>query len=334
MKFAEDLSLSEEIECGEIHFDRETMIRFAREFDPQPFHLTDSAVQGTFFSSLSASGLHVAAASLSCALNGPFRAMSYLGSPGASELRMYQPVYAGTTLRVFQKFTSVDLPDEWPGVAFVTGERRAVAEDGSLVMACADTSWFAARRCDTSIDLGRLSNWGGAMPGLSAMQPIQVAKREPQLPEPGRRLWFEDFSIGRTFLSDWFGVRETALQWFHAKFDGRTANTCPGSRLCQDLTNRWTSPGVVARQLVETLWDLSEMAGGGSLLGLRWSSEVRAGDALRLQATIVEARPLKSRKDVGLVSISVACMNQREETIGQLQVMAFIRKDATARVAV
>jgi acyl dehydratase len=40
---------------------RENMIEFARNHDPQSFHLSESAAEGSFFEGLAASGWHTAA---------------------------------------------------------------------------------------------------------------------------------------------------------------------------------------------------------------------------------------------------------------------------------
>ena len=40
------------------------IIAFAREYDPQPFHLDEEAAKGTFFGGLAASGWHTAAISM------------------------------------------------------------------------------------------------------------------------------------------------------------------------------------------------------------------------------------------------------------------------------
>ncbi|MGH8467166.1 MAG: MaoC family dehydratase, partial [Pseudomonas sp.] len=41
--------------------DAEQIIRFAREFDPQPFHLDETLAKDTFFEGLAASGWHTSA---------------------------------------------------------------------------------------------------------------------------------------------------------------------------------------------------------------------------------------------------------------------------------
>ena len=46
--------------------DHDAVIDFAREFDPQPFHLSEETAQGSVFGRLCASGWHTAAAWMKC----------------------------------------------------------------------------------------------------------------------------------------------------------------------------------------------------------------------------------------------------------------------------
>jgi len=57
--YLEDLHVGLRFECGTHALDADQIKRFAREFDPQPFHLDDEAARGTFFGGLAASGWHI-----------------------------------------------------------------------------------------------------------------------------------------------------------------------------------------------------------------------------------------------------------------------------------
>lgn len=53
MKLAELSPIGERVTLDTLHFSAEDIIRFARDFDPQPFHL-DAEAARTAFSALSA----------------------------------------------------------------------------------------------------------------------------------------------------------------------------------------------------------------------------------------------------------------------------------------
>jgi acyl dehydratase len=54
--YLEDLYVGQQFTSGTYRMDEERIKAFAAEFDPQPFHLDDTAAQGIVFGGLSASG--------------------------------------------------------------------------------------------------------------------------------------------------------------------------------------------------------------------------------------------------------------------------------------
>jgi len=79
---------------------KEEILRFAEEFDPQPFHLDDEAARDTVLNGLAASGWHTAAISMRLAITAkPFGAHPLFGA-GVDELRWMLPVRPGDTLRL------------------------------------------------------------------------------------------------------------------------------------------------------------------------------------------------------------------------------------------
>ena len=87
-------------ELGGRKVTREEIVAFAREFDPQPFHLDDEAARRTPFGGLIASGWHTAAIVQRLVVDGFVNASASLGSPGVDELRWLKPVRPGDELAV------------------------------------------------------------------------------------------------------------------------------------------------------------------------------------------------------------------------------------------
>ncbi len=71
---------------------REDIVRFAREWDPQPFHLDESEARKTHFGGLVASGWHTACLSMRIAVDGLLEGSTSMGSPGLEELKWLRPV--------------------------------------------------------------------------------------------------------------------------------------------------------------------------------------------------------------------------------------------------
>jgi len=98
--YLEDLHVGDRFGSKTIDVTREEIIAFARDFDPQPFHLDAGAAEESVFKGLVASGWHTAAMSMKLFVTGELRLAG--GSVGLSvdELRWPQPVRPGDTLRL------------------------------------------------------------------------------------------------------------------------------------------------------------------------------------------------------------------------------------------
>ncbi len=59
--YLDDLKPGDRFETGEHALDAAQIVAFAKQFDPQPFHLDDELAKRTFFRGLAASGWHTAA---------------------------------------------------------------------------------------------------------------------------------------------------------------------------------------------------------------------------------------------------------------------------------
>ena len=79
---------------------KEDILRFAAEFDPQPFHLDEEAAENTILNGLAASGWHTAAIAMRLAITArPFGPHPLFGA-GVDELRWMKPVRPGDTLHL------------------------------------------------------------------------------------------------------------------------------------------------------------------------------------------------------------------------------------------
>jgi len=96
----EDWIVGERLETGSIEITREKALAFAREYDPQAFHLDDGAAAASMFGRLAISGWQTAAYAMRLIVeSGMFPAHGGVGL-GIDELRWLKPVYPGDVLRV------------------------------------------------------------------------------------------------------------------------------------------------------------------------------------------------------------------------------------------
>jgi acyl dehydratase len=87
-------------DCGSVSVDQTEIVSFARQFDPQPFHVDPVAAAGGPFGGLIASGWHTAGLVMRLIVDNYISAASSLGAAGLDELRWPNPVRPGDTLRV------------------------------------------------------------------------------------------------------------------------------------------------------------------------------------------------------------------------------------------
>jgi acyl dehydratase len=94
----EDFPVGEVIEYGSYLVSAQEILGFAREFDPQPFHLSEEAAKASLLGRLSASGWHVCAIIMRMMVDGYYGRTASMGSTGIDEMKWLKPVYPGDRL--------------------------------------------------------------------------------------------------------------------------------------------------------------------------------------------------------------------------------------------
>ncbi len=98
-RYFEDFRVGEVIELGSRRVSAEEIIAFAREFDPQPFHIDAEAARHSVFGGLVASGWHTASLFMRLVVDGYIgKVASSMGSPGVDKVEWLKPVRPGDRL--------------------------------------------------------------------------------------------------------------------------------------------------------------------------------------------------------------------------------------------
>jgi acyl dehydratase len=105
--YLEDLHVGDRFESDTFEVTEENIIQFAREFDPQAFHLDAKAAEQSVFKGLSASGWHTAAMTMRLFVTGGLRLAGGSVGMGVDELRWPRPVRPGDTLRLETEIVDV-----------------------------------------------------------------------------------------------------------------------------------------------------------------------------------------------------------------------------------
>jgi acyl dehydratase len=123
--FLDDLQPGQRFVSGTHTVDEEQIFRFAREFDPQPFHLDEGAARESVFEGLAASGWHTASLTMRLLVEGgaPI-AGGILGVGG--EITWSTPLRPGDTVQVHTEVLNVTPSRSRPdrGIATLRSETR------------------------------------------------------------------------------------------------------------------------------------------------------------------------------------------------------------------
>jgi acyl dehydratase len=100
IEWFDDLKVGMKFKSEAVLVSKEDILRFASEFDPQPFHLDEEAAKDTILGGLAASGWHTAAIAMRLAITcRPFGPHPLFGA-GVDDLRWLKPVRPGDSLHL------------------------------------------------------------------------------------------------------------------------------------------------------------------------------------------------------------------------------------------
>jgi acyl dehydratase len=106
---------------------------FAAEFDPQPFHLDESAASASIFRGLAASGWHTAALTMRLLVESEFKPAGGIVGAGFDELRWPLPLRPGDELRVESEVLEVRPSKSRPEQGLVKLRTTTLNQDGKVV---------------------------------------------------------------------------------------------------------------------------------------------------------------------------------------------------------
>lgn len=105
--YLEDFAAGQVFKSGRVRVDRDQIVAFAREYDPQPYHLDDEAARQSPFRGLAASGWHTAALTMRLLVDGEFRPAGGILGVGFDELSWPRPVRPGDELHATSEVLEV-----------------------------------------------------------------------------------------------------------------------------------------------------------------------------------------------------------------------------------
>ncbi len=106
-QYLEDYAVGQIYLSGRKRVSKEEIIAFAKEFDPQFYHLDEVAALQSPFKGLAASGWHTAAITMRLLVDGEFRPAGGILGVGFDQLSWSLPVRPGDELRVTSEVLEV-----------------------------------------------------------------------------------------------------------------------------------------------------------------------------------------------------------------------------------
>ena len=140
----EDFEVGQEMEYGRAVMTAEEIIRFGREFDPEPFHIGEEEAKETMFGGLIASGIHMAAILRRMQADG-FANVPSQGSPGWDELHFLAPTRPGDVLHVRTSVLETRVSKSRPALGIVKMRHLVIDETGEVKTSVLTTAFYDRR---------------------------------------------------------------------------------------------------------------------------------------------------------------------------------------------
>src|SRR5215208_4095637 len=130
--YLEDFAVGQVYTAGPVRVAADAIKAYARQFDPQPFHIDEELARSTFFQGLAASGWHTASLTMSLVVQALPIAGGVIGG-GVDELRWPKPLRPGDELRLEGEIAEVRPSRTKPNQGLVRIRTTTLNQDGQAV---------------------------------------------------------------------------------------------------------------------------------------------------------------------------------------------------------
>ena len=118
---------------GRVRVEKNEIIAFAKQFDPQPFHLDEDAARNSIFGRLVASVWHTASLTMRLIAGSEYRAATGTIGLGFDGLRWPIPVHPGDELRIESEVLEMRTSKSRPDRGLLKIRTRTFNQDGEVV---------------------------------------------------------------------------------------------------------------------------------------------------------------------------------------------------------
>ena len=122
-------------------------------------------------------------------------------------------------------------------------------------------------------------------------------------------LYFEDFTVGRSFATEPWPLSQEDILDYARKYDPQPYHTDPEAAARTHfgglIASGFHTVAIASGQFVRSGLLAAAGKGGPGMDDIRWLAPVRPGDVLRTNVTVRAARVSKSKPDRGLVTFAL-----------------------------
>jgi acyl dehydratase len=144
-RYFEDYAPGFTVDCGSVSVSEAEIIAFAKEYDPQPFHVDPVAAAEGPFGGLIASGWHTTSLAMRQLVDHWVSPESSLGSPGVDEIRWPSPVRPGDTLHVRATVLETRRSQSKPDRGIIRSLTEVTNQNGDAVLRLIAANFILAR---------------------------------------------------------------------------------------------------------------------------------------------------------------------------------------------
>jgi acyl dehydratase len=305
----EDFVPGQSFMLGRREVRREEMLRFACQYDPQPFHVDERAARATLLNGLSASGWHSCAMYMRLMSDGLLERCWHAGLFAMEEIRWLIPVRPGDFLSGRVTCIATSAPP-WPGLGAVTFFCEALNGFDQRVM-----SWlanFAFQRRSGDDGAGRVAREQGR---------TSAVIRNPS--DHGLK-YFDDVRLGDEIAIGQYQFLPERIGAFSRDYDPWSAHpeAAPGRR----CASGWHVAAIWMQRLIRYyLREAQRLRASGRAVpqlgpspGIRhinWRRPVYAGDVVTFKSWAERKIDLPSKPEWGLLLGGCEGSNQHGEIV-------------------
>ena len=145
-RYWEDFKVGEVEQIGAKRVDKDEIIAFARQFDPQSFHVDEAAAKQSIYGGLIASGWHTCAMVMRMMCDAYLSQSASVGSPGIDNLKWLKPVRPGDTISARRTTLETRASKSKPDIGMVNNLWEVFNQNGEMVMSMQGYGMFRRRK--------------------------------------------------------------------------------------------------------------------------------------------------------------------------------------------